>query len=78
MDIFTKDDAFQVQIEYALQAVASGAPSVGIKVDNTLILEVVTHFIQFTGCQRCRPGHREEEQVHIVRGSLDLQDRADH
>ena len=33
-----KDDTFQVQIEYALQAVASGAPSVGIKVGKNLNL----------------------------------------
>ena len=36
MDILMINDAFQVQIEYALQAVASGAPSVGIKVGNDL------------------------------------------
>ena len=39
MDILMKDDAFQVQIEYALQAMASGAPSVGIKVGNDIISE---------------------------------------
>ena len=39
MDILTKDNIFQVQIEYALQAVASGAPSVGIKVGKNIISE---------------------------------------
>ena len=68
-----------VQIEYALQAVASGAPSVGIKVGSftpSLFLSLTKQTC--VGRQWSGSGHREEEQVHPVRGSLHLQDRAGH
>ena len=45
-----------VQIEYALQAVASGAPSVGIKVKT--FIDYIFKYLKFYVLLRCTGGQR--------------------